>query len=146
MCVFAHTHLCALHSRANVCVLPQAKCCCLCVRQEGGREEGRKGGRGEVLSRTRTLWCFILHSFSGERGKKKVERGRIHLGLQIHSTWSLWRLQSRKMKISSVVFALLAQVLLRGEKRGFDLAEGERSATRNDCQGHGKTLLWRRVL
>lgn len=40
------------------------------------REGGRKGRRGEVLSRTRVLGCFILHSFTGERRKNTVKRGR----------------------------------------------------------------------
>lgn len=53
----------------------------------------------------------------GEKKVKKKRRRKPGASFLLrHLTGSLWRLQLWKMKISSVVFALLTRALLRGKK------------------------------
>lgn len=119
VCVLAHAHL-SVSVRVHVFVcghvsLPNVFS--LCVTGGWG---GREGPR-EVLSRNRASNVSYYTPRPGE--KKGKRRRRREPGepsfLQGHLTGSLWRLQPWKMKISSVVFALLTRVLLGGRKSLF---------------------------
>lgn len=56
-----------------------------------------------------------------EKKKKRRRRKPVDNFLETHLTWSLWRLQLWKMKISSLVFALLTRALFGGRNIGFGM-------------------------
>lgn len=65
-----------------------------------------------------TVRCFIFQlPVGGGGGEEKNKRRRQKPGdnfLEAHLTWSLWRLETWKMKISSLVYALLTRALFGG--------------------------------
>lgn len=83
----------------------------LSVRR-GGVRGGPEWKQSPVLRVTLVGW--------GRQKNEKQQRRRRNPGasfLHRHLTGSLWRLQPWKMKISSVVFALLTRALFAGRKK-----------------------------